>query len=224
MAKTKCLRTYFTKATEDELDNIASAVKDGLNKQASIFPAPTVSVAAMQTAIHNYTVTLNAYRRGGLDQKSAFANAKTNLLNALESNAAYVDSIANGNEDLIVKAGYLPTRLTKTRLAPPAKPSGVKATRGEASGMLVLQCAVQKTAEVYGAIIAEGAPLTYANFSNGRLTVPPGTTHQIIVDTNRMRKKIFTGLTPGTIYHCYMFCSNRNGSSTLSDGISVMAV
>jgi hypothetical protein len=224
MAKNKCLRKYYTRATEDELDSIAAAVKEGLDKHASIFPAPAVSVAAMEIIINNYTITLNAYRRGGLDQKPAFASAKTALLDALESNATYVDSIANGNEDLIVKGGYISTRLTKTRLAAPAKPTGVKATRSEASGSITLQCTAQQAADVYGAIIAEGAPLTHAVFSNGRVTVPANTAHQIVVDTNRQRKKEFTGLKPGITYHCYMFCSNRNGCSALSDGISIMVV
>lgn len=223
MAKAKCFRGDFTKATDDQLDSKAVAVKDGIASNPGDFPSPPVAVADFTTRITNYVATRNAYVRGGLDQKPAFLAAKEILLDTLEETADYVDDIADGDTALIVKAGFVPTKTEASPKPAPNKPTGVVLKRGQATGEVFLECDVQSVGEYYGAIVSEGIPLAGFNFSNGMFGFEGNRPNNIGIDVNKNRKKHFTNLQPGTTYYFYMYIGNASGISALSDVVSIMA-
>jgi hypothetical protein len=223
MAKAKCSRTDFNKAPDDQLDSKGAAVRDGLTTHMGTFPAPPVSAATVGTQVSDFIVKRNAYTRGGLDQKPAFVASKNLLIESLEANADYVDDIADGDEELIVNAGYVPTKTEATPKPVPSKPTGVVVKRGEAVGEVLIECEAQAVGEFYGVIVSEGGPLAGFSFSHGLIRLDRGPANRFAMEVNKSRKKHFDELTPGTTYYFYMYIGNAAGISALSDVVSIMA-
>lgn len=222
MAKSKCSLTDFKDAPDDMLDTKATAVKNGLTASAVTLPAPPVPPATLTTQITAYSNTYSAYKRGGLDQKPAFEAAKATLLNSLTENAEYVDEVADGDEAVIVAAGYVPTKTTNTPKPAPSKPTGVTAKRGEAIGEMFVECPAVDHAEFYGLIVTQGAPLSSVTFSNGQI-IFDGPNAVNGIDVNKARKKHLQGMVPGTMYYFYMWATNSAGVSAPSDVVQLMA-
>ena len=222
MSKAKVLRTDYKEAAEDALDTKSTAVQNGLADHAGTFTAPPVLPVAIGAFILAYRNKLSAYRRGGLDQKEAYLNAKADLIDALDQDADYVDITANGSAELINNAGYVATKTTKSPKPAPVKPTGVKAKRGPAIGQILVECPTQKGGLFYGLIICVGVPLVNTNLLNGQLSLDEN--NMILgVDLNKSRKKVVLDLAVGTTYYFYMYCGNSNGISPLSDAVVLMA-
>ena len=222
MAKAKCSKTDYKRASDDALDLKATAVKIGLAAHTTPFSSPPVSPTALAALIVTYSSTNAAYKRGGLDQKPAFINAKIALLDALDQNADYVDEIADGNEELIINAGYVPTKTSASSKPAPAKPTGVTAVRGSATGQVVVECESVDYAEYYGLIMSNTAEIPGFVFQDG-VVGADGTNVKLILDINKGRKKIMENLNPGTTYYFWMYAGNAAGISPLSDVVHVMA-
>lgn len=222
MAKAKCLRSDYKKAKDDVLDLKASAVQIGLAANTTPFPSPPVGPTALGTLITTYINTSVAYKRGGLDQKPAFINAKNALLAALDQNADYVDEIADGSEELIVNAGYVPTKTSSTTKPLPDKPTVVTAVRGNATGLILVECKAVTNAMFYGLIMSDSPDIPGFVFQNG-VVGADGTNVKMMININKSRKKSMEGLNPGTIYYFWMYAANANGISALSDTVKLMA-
>jgi len=214
--KTKCLRTDYTEAPDDQLDLKAAAVKKGLTDNAVDFPSPPVSPATFATLILNFTNTRSAYKLGGIDQKPNYDAAKLALLNGMNDTADYVDEIANGDSSLIIKGGFVPTKTVASPVPAPAQPVDVEVKREAGIGNIAIECPAIDGAEFYGLIVSEGAPLNNFLFLNGQLRFEPMQPNSFGIDVNKSRKKKVLNLTPGTMYYFYMYAGNANGISPLS--------
>lgn len=223
MGKVKCLRSDYKEASDDQLDLKATAVKNGLTDHAADFPAPPVTPVQLGDKITVYQNTRSAYKRGGLDQKAAFINAKEDLLEALDENADYVDDIADGEEELITKAGYVPTKAESTPKPVPNRPTGVTAKNANHPGEMIVECPAVDGASYYGLIVTENMPLQNYSFIDGLLGFD-NTNSRLGIDVNKGRKKLLQGLQPGTIYFFYMYAGNATGVSGLSDAINLRAL
>jgi hypothetical protein len=77
--KPTCSLNYYHRLPDEELDDFATGVRVGLQNNLALFPTPPVLPAALQALIDDYEVKRSAYKRGGLDQKPAFEQAKAGL-------------------------------------------------------------------------------------------------------------------------------------------------
>lgn len=222
MGKAKCSRTDYKEASDDQLDLKATAVKNGLTDHAADFPAPPVTPVQLGDKITVYQNTRSAYKRGGLDQKAAFINAKEDLLEALDDIADYVDDIADGEEELITKAGYVPTKTVKTPSPVPNRPDTVKARHGQNTGELFVECEKIPGASYYGLVISEGTPLYNYSFVNGLLGFN-GINSKVGMEVTKGRTKHLQSLQEGVIYYIYMYAGNATGVSGLSDVVQIKA-
>jgi hypothetical protein len=219
--KPTCSLSYH-RLPDEELDDFATGVRVGLQNNLALFPTPPVLPPSLQALIDDYEVKRSAYKRGGLDQKPAFEQAKTLLMNGLDDNAAYVDSIADGNEAIIVAAGYVPTNTTTSPSQVPSKPE-VRVKRGEASGQLLAECKPIKGAQYFGCIVSEGSPLEGNVLTDEVIFLSAGSKSNVGMNVAKDRKKVFSGLQPGTTYYFYFYAVNAAGVSALSDAVSIMA-
>jgi hypothetical protein len=154
----KCSRTAYTTAKAGTLNTPAQAVVTGITEHAALFPMVPVPPAIFGSLISTYSTTYSAYKSGGMAQKPAFEQAKTALLDAMNSTATYVDSVAQGDANIIMFAGFVPTKGTASSAPAPVPATGLRAWRG-ATGELYFECDNQDVADAYGAIVTEGAPL-----------------------------------------------------------------
>ncbi len=222
MGKNPTCSLSYHKLPDEQLDDFATGVRVGLQNNLALFPTPPVLPTALQTLIDDYEVKRSAYKRGGLDQKPAFEQAKTALMNALDDNAGYVDSIADGNEATIVAAGYVPTSTESKPAQIPSKPE-VRLKRGEAAGQILAECKPIKGAQYFGCIVSEGSPLEGNVLTEEVILLPAGSKSNVGMNVSKDRKKVFSGLQPGTTYYFYFYAGNAAGVSALSDAVSIMA-
>ncbi len=216
MAKSTCSLEYHTESF-DTLAETATGVKNGWFNNTGIFTATTpVTQTVFEGHIATYVLKYNAYKRGGDDQKGPFLLAKGDVLGDMDLFNGAVDTRANGNEDIIILGGFIPTKVTRSASSVPGVPV-VTIGRGEASRMLVAECKVVPGAEFYGTLLTT-KELTDTAIVEGQLVIAPTEAAYIIrIDINKQRKKQFNALTKGTEYFAYFFAGNTAGVSQLSN-------
>jgi hypothetical protein len=246
----KCSRTAYTKSKAGKLYIPAQAVVDGLSLHSALFPSPPVDPATFTALITAYSNTYSTYKAGGMAQKPAYQQAMAALLNAMDATATYVDGIANGDPNIIMFAGFVPTKGTASNTPLPTLATGLQAWRG-ATGELFFECDKQDFADTYGAILTEGAPLPpEINITasgqiiisdtkptppppppGGELPPPPAMSSYAAIasspvrmagfDLNKARRKRFLALRPGSNYFCTFYIVNASGVSQLCPPVSI---
>lgn len=238
MVVIKCLLT-FKKLKVADRPIFASGVKDGVYGNPTVFTTPPILQPAFELLISEYVAKRSLYENGGTAQKPAWDMANTNLINALVDTAEYVDTLVNGNENIVILAGYKPSKSIYSDVAKPTKLFGVTLKRNEEqSGKLVADCGVQAGVKAYVCILTEGAPLPAGIVisETGQLIVEEtgtpvpltgagaGTNIKAVIDFNQTRRKEFAALTPLTTYYAVFFGINAGGVGPLSDAVSVVCL
>ena len=202
-------------------------VQLGIKNNPTVFDPTKVPVADTQftTLISNEETTYAAYKKGGMAQKPAYLTARAALMAALDNTAVFVDNIANGDEKIIIMAGYKPTNSTTGNPVKPTAPQTITITNGVSTGELNAECESFGIEHIYGCIVSAGVPLPagITITATGQLIIPAGQTNVIIHDVTVQRKKQFTGLTKGVDYYFYFYVSNTEGVSPLSVAVSKMS-
>lgn len=233
MATPKCSLS-FHRISVDLLASFASNVSSNIFGNAGVFATPPVAQPVFEAQIGTYSTARNAYTNGGSNQKAPYEEAKDTLMDTLDQNAAYVDSVANGDPNVIMLAGYTPTKATGSDVPEPEQPTQVDLSRGS-TGVLKAECNVQRYAESYVCLMTEGAPPPSNIMVNaaGQIVMnsglnPDGTPTteptSLVLDLNKSRKKEFMGLTPGTTYYFVFIVINASGVGPMSDVRSIMCV
>ena len=184
-----------------------------------LFPNPTVAIAgilSLTAANADLQLKLNAH------------NANPSLIAALElsekawigvftQDAAYVDSIANGNAATIASSGYNSTKHISDKAVQPNVPI-VKTANSVATGGLDVDMVPQKGADYFGGITytSDLTPVFHGNqvtftFVNNSLPVP--TNSQISFLMSKSRKFSFAGLLSMVKLKFVTFVSNTWGMS-----------
>ncbi len=227
-----CSLSYHESKIET-LPVFANGVSLGVYGNPTVFDPkgampPPYSQADFTTFITNEETAYAAYKQGGKAQKPAFNAARTALMGGLDKMATYVDAIANGDENIIMLAGFVPTGLIggAAKMASPLAPQLVKVENGASTGELNAECESYHLNHHYGCIVSEGKPLSSGTKLNaqGQIIIDPAQTNRIFIDVNNERKKKFTGLTKGTDYFFYFYVVNTGGVSPLSVAVDKMSL
>jgi len=187
----------YNKYPDAAVDETTTAIVTAMTGNPA-FPAPTVplaspltvplvqsgaaeqplSVMALQTAFRN---ALAAAANGGTQLTAAKNQARQALLDALDANALYVQSLARYDLAMLLSSGYqaASTNRAQTQLPAPA----IVSLENELSTQLVVRLSPVANAYCYEVQIRTGAN---AWQSAGSFTAA--------------RKIILTGLIPGTVY------------------------
>jgi hypothetical protein len=233
MVKIKCSLGY-KKLKIGDVSNFAGGVRDGVYGHALVFTLPPLSEVEFQALISTFTNTRDIYVQGGKGQKGTYVAAKTALFEGIDATASYVDTIADGDENIITLAGFDATKGTKSDAPKPVQASGVKVKAGD-TGVLHAECDKQDVAVAYGCIMTAGEPIPFdINIDNaGQMQIggdepmppmPPTAAAGVmaaiasggIIDFNMGRKKTFTNLARGVTYYFYFFAVNARGVGGIS--------
>ena len=169
------------------------------------FPTPSPALA-------NITTAANELEAAGAEVQAArqTAKEKTSILNQKEDAldqlltqlAAYVESVAGSNEQLILSAGMDMRASAVVSTTAPAQPQGLTATAGDRDGEIDLSWDTVSNAKSY--IIEQSPdPVTPTSWAHASVSTRSSQT--------------MSGLTSGTRYWFRVAAVNINGQSGWSD-------
>ena len=84
-----------------DLDTFSQGVLIGIYQNTLVFATPVIAEVDLQTIYNDYVTAYVAYEQYGLTKKTAYLNAKSSLVDALNTLVVYVDSIAMGDVSTI---------------------------------------------------------------------------------------------------------------------------
>lgn len=245
MKKSQVKRTDYSLRPLGELDVPAGVVLINLYLNATTFTTPPLTEPLFSALISTYVSRYSAYVDGGATAKAEFLQTEEELLNAMNSTALYVDTVAQGDRNIIILSGFVPTKETNTPKQQPTELENVELTRG-ASGEILVSCDLQEGVDAYFCLLTAHTPppawfnaneagqVVYEDGGNNPTPpLPPGPDPQPtpmtsdkasggILDFTKARKKKFMNLTPGTTYWVIMFGINTAGVGPVSLAKSIV--
>lgn len=240
MPQIRCsLSFHYIKVSE--FDTFAIRVRDGIFNNPLVFIMPPMTLLAFQALIDTYTNARATYKAGGSAQKPAYMQARANLMAAFDTLSAYVDSVANGNDSVIILSQFVPTKGTASGVPAPTQLSGVVITH-PSTGVLEVECGKQDQVTSYICIVTAGAPMpptlnineagqlvigqsiipTPSNPSEPGRGTNPTAPFAAVIDFKPNRRKTIYGLTPGTVYYFVFIGTNANGVSQFSTPVAAV--
>jgi len=226
MNKVHCSAAYHN-LPFDVVESFALGVKDGYYGNNPPFTILPITEAAYDLLISTYVGKRADYNNGGASQKGPFLIAKTALMDATDLIAIETDKVAQGDSELIILAGFVPTKVPGESVKPGQTTVTVK--RGIA-GELISTCEKIENAKHYGCIMTEGAPLPdFAVVTgDGKIIFPidgspaPGGPVSVQFDFTDQREKHFTNLKHDVTYYFYYYVVNATGVGPLSEPVSIV--
>jgi hypothetical protein len=237
MKKIRC-SVSFHRLRVGLVNEFGVGVRDGIYSHADVFVTPAIAEVAFQALLTDDYNKRIAYENGGPAQEGDYKAAREALMDALDIFAEYVDSIADGDENIILMSGFEPTKGYNSERPKPEQVTGVEIKRG-APGVLIAECDKQDVAIYYGCILSAGQPLPPEIIISqaGQIKIggdsspnPPDpatgseTEGYGIIDLTIHRRKEFTNLTPGVIYYFVFYAVNAQGVGSVSNAVSIMCV
>ena len=220
----------YHKDTFEELVPFCSGVANGYFDNDPPFTVHPFTKVAYQGMITDFDTKHTDYVNGGLAQKGPFLLSKTALMDATDLLATETDKVAAGDAEIIVLAGFVPTK-TKGEGAKPGQ-CVLKVTRSIAGGFTT-NCPLIAGAKHYGCLVTEGAPKpdwvvisdggkVVVDFNHPAPPVPGPEMTGFIVDLTDQREKHFLNLKPGVTYYFYYYAVNATGVGPLSEVVSMV--
>lgn len=197
-------------ASANQVADKGDLVSDRMGENATIYTNPIPSVVDLKGATNALRAeqlsheALLAQLQASTVQVRTRAEAVKELLIEL---AAYVEKVADGDEEKILLSGFEVAGSTKAPVGPMPKVEGLSATQGEAEGEIDLQWTpVRRGLRIYE---IESAPE-----ASGPWTYLEGATKSSIT---------LTGLTSGKRYWFRVKATGTSGSGAPSESVTRMA-
>lgn len=230
MSKIRCSLSYH-QAKVGDITTIAGKVREGVFTNTTPFPSPPMTQVAFQALITDFQDKRDIYKAGGSAAKGPYEYALSALMAGMDQMAEYVDDQADGDPNMILLGGFVPTKGSRSDTPAPVQATGVRVKAGE-TGQLLAECDKQDVATGYGAILTVGEPLPPEInidekgqlYMSGDAPTPAASSSPLstillaggIIDFNPNRKKVFTGLTRGVTYYIVFFAINNQGVGKFS--------
>lgn len=175
----------FAHATDTGLDDFANGVHDHMDGNPT-YPTPPVTMAALATAITDYSDAVAAAADGGPTSTAAKNNARAALIAILRQLASYVDDNHGNDMEKLLSSGFK-AQSTSHAQSPLPKAEILRITNGNSGQLLIT---VRKDPN------ARGTELRYALIGAGGTPGP----WQAAPMSTKTRNIPLDGLTPGQSY------------------------
>ena len=213
----KKLVVSFNKYGEDKFEAIFGSIATSMKNNPN-FPEPwwddpteTPTSTSLATDKATYSGLKTDATDGDKGSISARITARENATADLKKLARYIELTANGDDAMLESTGYELTKAPgpRTTLPPPA-PLDLRLKKGDLEGEIVARCKAVTGCKTYETQICTGDTGTPANWKSGPVT-------------STCSRIVFTGLTPGVLYHVRIRAINKNGPGAWSDVASLRA-
>jgi hypothetical protein len=183
----------FSHYANTELGPLAQTVHDDMTANAVTFPAPTTTMADLQTLITDYDAKLVDRNSNATEDVLLLTECRGLLEKALRKLGGYVNTVADGDPMIVEKSGFPSYETTRPPdTSPPAAPTNLRLKQGELTGSLVARYTPDRTNSVNEVQTTTGDPNVEANwqmkgmFQSGRAEMDgftPGTVVWVRVRT-----------------------------------------
>ena len=201
----------FSRAKDHTLEETVEAVINGMTSNHAAYPTPPVTMAALQTALTNFSAAIGAQQQGGTAATSAKNDKRDTLVDMLRQLAAYVQQTCNNDMTTLLTSGFSAVVNTHAQTAL-AQPTIANVDNGNSGQLLVTvgPLANAKCIEVRMAAIGVGGALGPWQ-SGGLFTYS--------------RSMTVNGLTPGINYKVQVRAiGGSTGYSDWSDPVDHMSL
>ena len=183
--------------TAAELSPAAHTIHDEMTANAATFPSPPMTMAAFATDLTDFDTKLNKKSSGAEADLVAFTIARNTLEIDLGNLGSYVNTVAIGKPDVVVKSGF-PSYDTDHApdTSAPAAPENLVLRQGEISGTCIARYRPARQHSINEVQINTTDPNIEANwktfgmYSGGKANLGgfnPGTTIWVRVRTVGLR-------------------------------------
>lgn len=223
MSITHCTFGYHQYGTS-ALDTFANQVYNGIYNNPTSFVTPPIEKSGFESMQNDFSIAAADYATYGAVKKTHFTTARKKIIDALDLTADYVDSVANGDESLIILSGFMPSITTPQGNIPLTRIEMFLVKRTGVEGEIAVEIPVIKAhgSINYYCICSEGVPLVNPTMVDGQL-VMDNVAQKIRYDFSKSRKKIFKNLTITSTYYFYVFASNTVSVAPISEAKNLMA-
>jgi hypothetical protein len=136
----------FARVPDTDLDNFAQGVIAAMTGNAA-YPSPPVTMAALQTAINDFTAKIAAAKTGGPPDTAAKYNSRQSLLGLLRQLASYVQINCNNDMATLLSSGFQAMSTNRAQ-SPLDQPQSLSIKNGT-SGQLVASVDPVKNTSMY---------------------------------------------------------------------------
>lgn len=223
--KMYCSRSYRWESY-DTVGGTAQRVSAGIYGNTGTFTAPPLTETVFNAAIDDYITKRGLYTQGGVNYRDAFDASYAVLIGHLDTQADFVDGVANGNGTIIAMGGFVATKGETTKAERPGQVSGLMVL-SNAAGTVNMTCGKMDGASGYICIVTDGAPLPdgVKVTDTGKVIFNETAMQSIrsmIIDGRTPRRKSFNGLEPGNRYYFAYVAINSAGVGPLSNPLAVV--
>jgi len=205
---------YDTPANQSVLGD---KVINGLTKNAILFPTLPHSVADLTMANDDLKNKIKAAANNDTVLRKELFDSTKIWIDNYKTTAKYVSLVANGDETIIVKAGFTPTKSETTPTPKPNTPAIKDLKSPLQSGTIEVSLVSQKQTSAY---LYMALPLDVKVYQNGnQLNIKIADKEiNLVIDTHR--EISFDGL-DGNKVNIFALAVNLAGTSVLSQPIAI---
>lgn len=221
---TQNCKLRFNRLKKEAFNGLLNEVKNGIYTNSSVFITPPVTEPEF-LELHNTFLEARAnFETYGITKKTDYIAARKAMFDILMLLAQYVNTVAHGNVSVIALSGFTPTVAVPKKNQVLEKFTHFEIIRNNVEGelMITIPPVLDKGTVHYSCLCIKGPDFPEVSLKNGQIEI---NSHgaPLLIDTTKSRKKKFTRLTPGSLYHLYVYATNTVSVSPISDVKSVWA-
>ena len=208
----------FTNLNVELKPNFGTGVTTNLETYADEFKALPIAVTDLQDLNAVLTKGVTDAQTGNHIAKSELITTEKNWNAAFKTTANYVTSVAQGDEVIIQKSGFKPT---KSESAPPVAPGALENFHAVAENAPGTVTVSSKAADAKGYLFIaaqNGATVT----QDGNMIVITVGDIKVFVEADTNHKLMMHNLTPKTDFNISMLAFNSAGAGPLSASQNLM--
>lgn len=215
-------RLNYHRFKKTRLHHFCNEIENGIYSNPTVFVAPTLSAAEFNTTKETFFTAKADYDLYGITEKVNYWNARKAMFTALDKLAVYVNDTADGNVSTIALSGFTPTIAEPQKNGTLEKIDFFQIKHTNVSGELLIEipAILNKGMIYYTCLCIKSTTEPVVTLLNGQLKFESSEIN-LLIDSNKSRKKKFAQLLPGQRYHFYVYATNTVSVSPISEVKSI---
>lgn len=218
MERTPSVSLAFKQLSIPEKIVFGQNVHDQLTANAAIFVTPDVPLATLQTKNDTLSDTAEAAEGGDHAKVAAMHEAERDWDTTFDTEANYVDRVANGNETIILQSGYSATKSETSPATIPEVPEVKEPKVNPAPGSIHAEVEFQQGVKNYLYFVSTSN--TPINLENNEFSLTQNPDVVGFISDNH-RKVDFNNLASGATLYLSVAAQNTAGIGAPSSPIAI---